>query len=180
MLTTASTSTPTTSLPRSPGAKSSCQSTPRTIATATRRRAQEILQRLGRGDDFATLARQFSRSPKASSGGLWQTGYDSFGSAAVNQALKQLRPGQVSPILEDSQGLYIVRVESVREAGPKPFQEVQRSIKMALMSSVYEQAMHGFLDDLYHTIPVSSPLFEGTDTEPKQIRKSREALARAR
>lgn len=144
------------------------------------RRAQDLHQRLGRGDDFAALARQFSRSPKAPEGGLWQTGYESFGSEVVNRALKQLAPGQLSPVLEDPKGFYIIRVEAVREAGPKPFQEVQRSIKLALMSDVSEQAMKEFLNDLYHTIPVSSPLFEGTVTEPKQIRLAREAFARGR
>lgn len=142
--------------------------------------AQQLHHRLGQGEDFATLARQFSKSPKANEGGLWQTGFDSFSSEAVNQALSRLSPGQISPILEDPRGLYLIRVESVRAAGPRSFQEVQQSIKQALMSRHSEQAMSDFLNELYRAIPVSSPLFEGTETEPKQIRLGRELLAGGR
>ncbi len=80
---------------------------------------------------------------------------------------------QFSPILEDDRGFYIIRVESRREAGAKPFSEVQKSISDALIEERYRVAMEHFLQDLRKSVPVSCPVFEGTPLEPKQLHPER-------
>ncbi len=135
-----------------------------------RGKAEAVLERLGRGEDFAKVAREVSQGPKASDGGLWQTSPGSFRVAAVNQALANLAPRQMSPLLEVPEGFYIVRLEEVRPPGPAPFEEVQRQIADALFQAKYEREMEVFLSDLRRRTSISSPLFEGTESEPKQVR----------
>ena len=98
---------------------------------AARGEAIAILERLRKGEDFATLARTESDGPAASRshGGLMETSPGGYGIPAVNQALETLRLGQVSDLIEGPDGYHIVKVEKRRAAGPATFEEVQSKIK---------------------------------------------------
>lgn len=141
--------------------------------------ADTALARLQRGEAFASVAKELSRSARAADGGLWQTGYDSYASTAVNEQLKQLPINQNSELIEDGRGFYIVRVEARRAAGPAPFEEVERQITEALMARNYEQRLTTFLKELRRQTPISSPLFEGTPSEPTQVRAGEATASRS-
>ncbi len=98
---------------------------------AARGEAIAILERLRKGEDFATLARTESDGPAASRshGGLMETSPGGYGIAAVNKALETLPMGQVSDLIEGPDGYHIVKVEKRRAAGPATFEEVQNKIK---------------------------------------------------
>src|SRR3954464_1329594 len=85
-----------------------------------RKKAEDLLARLGRGEDFASLARTESEGPSRvrAEGGLMQTSPGSYAVESVNSALASLPLRQVSPILEGPSSLHIVRVEARRDAGP--------------------------------------------------------------
>jgi parvulin-like peptidyl-prolyl isomerase len=146
-----------------------------TIDRATAKLAAgSALGRLQRGEEFVAVCKQVSRGPRAQEGGLWSTGYESYNSEKVNEALKALPLNRVSPVIEDDRGFYIVRVEGRREAGPKPFAEVQKSISDALIEERYHVAMEDFLQDLRRRVPVACrPEIEGTPLEPKQMHPER-------
>jgi hypothetical protein len=140
--------------------------------------AQKIIlaahARLQRGEDFATVSKQVSKDPRAQEGGLWSTGYESYASEKVNQALKTLPINQLGPVLEDDRGFYIIRVEARRRAGAKPFPEVQQSISDALSEERFRDAMEKYLQDLRRMVPVSChPGIEGSPLEPKQLHPER-------
>ena len=61
-----------------------------------RREAEALLEKLRRGDDFATLAKKESDGPTSSRnrGGLMETSPGGYGVPAVNQALESLPIGQ--------------------------------------------------------------------------------------
>ncbi|HEU5117896.1 MAG TPA: peptidyl-prolyl cis-trans isomerase, partial [Isosphaeraceae bacterium] len=142
---------------------------------AAKRAADSAYGRLSQGEDFVAVCKQVSQGPRAQEGGEWSTGYESYASDAVNQALKTLPLNQLSSVLEDDRGFYILRVENRREAGAKPFSEVQKSIRDALIEERYRVAMEKFLHDLRLSVPVSCPVFEGTPLEPKQLHLDRAA-----
>lgn len=125
-----------------------------------RARAEQILTRLQLGDDFASLARQFSDSPKASAGGLWKTSPGGFASQAVNDALERLAPGQISGLIDDPKAIYIIRLEHRRPAGPAPFEEVQTEIAEALQGQAFEAALDRYLRELKAVVPISYPLLD--------------------
>ncbi len=102
---------------------------------SARKQADALLARLKKGEDFAALARKESNGATASDGGLWKnTSPDGYAIRVVNQALRKLKPGQLSEVLEDQVTFHIVRVESHRAAGPVPFEEVQNQVEMAVAS----------------------------------------------
>lgn len=137
---------------------------------ARRKAAEALLARLRKGEDFAALARAESDSPRAAGGGLWATTPGGFASKGVNEALERLPVGAVSEVIEDPRGLYIVRVESRRPAGPARFEDVQVQIGEVLTAQSFEKALDAYISEIRRRTAVSSPLFDGTDSAPLQSR----------
>src|SRR4029077_19432727 len=88
---------------------------------AARTKADAVLARLRRGDDFAQVAQAESEGPNRTKGGFWETAPDSYAVAEVNDAVRSLPIGQVSTIIEGPSSYHLVRVESRRPAGPAKF-----------------------------------------------------------
>lgn len=78
-----------------------------------RRKIEAARERVRKGEDFATVAKQVSEWPTAESGGnLGTFRYGDFGSEAFDQAVAKLEPGQLSDIIETRFGLQIVRLDT--------------------------------------------------------------------
>lgn len=99
-------------------------------------RAQAILVRLGGGEDFEAVAMEVSEDPGTRDGG-GDLGVFSRGDRVpeIEEAAFALEAGQLSGIIESSQGLHIVLVEERIEAGQQPFDEVAREIARELANS---------------------------------------------
>ncbi len=134
-----------------------------------RRKAEALLARLGKGEDFAKLARNDSEGPSRvrAQGGLMQTSPGSYAVEAVNQALASLPLNKVSPILEGPTSLHIVRVESRREAGPASFEEIQDQIRRKIMIDKMTRARQEFIAKLRRNTPIST-IFDGTESDPNE------------
>lgn len=90
--------------------------------------ARQLLGRLKQGEDFATLAENYSQEPRASKGGLWDfDGVDSLRKELRDEAFR-MKEGEMSPILESSVGYHIIKVEKVKPAIVRSFQSVQEEI----------------------------------------------------
>lgn len=82
--------------------------------TRLTRRAEEVSAKLAAGEDFGQLAASYSDAPDAMSGG--QIGWRSQDRlpALFADALRDLDPGQVSPVIRSAAGLHIVKFVAVR------------------------------------------------------------------
>ncbi len=78
-------------------------------------KAERILERLNRGDDFAVLAREESMDPSAISGGLLGMSDIATLQPELRDALKGLKPGQLSHIVEIPLGYAILKFLSQSE-----------------------------------------------------------------
>jgi peptidyl-prolyl cis-trans isomerase SurA len=76
--------------------------------------AQQLINQMQQGAPFAAVARQFSASPTAASGG--DAGWVSPGDMPpeVDAALEKLRPGQLSAPIEVKDGVYIIYLRDKR------------------------------------------------------------------
>lgn len=87
------------------------------LDTATHSRAQDVLNQLKSGGDFATLAKQYSEDPNTKDSGgdypfpIEQTNRDL--PPQVVAALFSMQPGQTSEIVETPLGLEILKVREV-------------------------------------------------------------------
>ena len=79
--------------------------------------ATQLIGELRKGAPFAAVARQFSNSPSAANGG--EVGWISTGEMApeVDQALENLRPGQLSAPIPVKDGVYILLLKDRRAGG---------------------------------------------------------------
>jgi parvulin-like peptidyl-prolyl isomerase len=140
---------------------------------AARRKAEAILDRLRRGEDFAKVAQAESEGPNRASGGLWETAPESYAVAAVNNAVKALPIGQVSPIIEGPSSYHLVRAEARRPAGPATFAEVQDRIRRIVHHRKADTESNAFLDKLRQRTIVST-IFDHTDYAPSATRPAKD------
>jgi peptidyl-prolyl cis-trans isomerase SurA len=143
---------------------------------AARSKAEAILDRLRRGEDIAKVAESQSEGPNRSSGGLWETTPDSYAVATVNDAVRSLPIGQVSPIIEGPSSYHLVRVDARRGAGPATFAEVQDRIRRIVHHRKVDQESNAFLDKLRQQTVVTT-IFDKTDFAPAATRAAPDAAA---
>ena len=125
---------------------------------------QEAYQSLARwGNDvlhgvpFATVAKTHSQDVSAEDGGVhdWAS-KDSLRSVKLDQALFSLPVGALSQIIEDEDGLHIVRVIEREVAKRAPFTEVQSEIKKSLKDDGKENRQAEYLAKLREQTPVTT------------------------
>jgi peptidyl-prolyl cis-trans isomerase SurA len=98
-------------------------------ATRVRERAEKVVARLRRGDEFGLVARQVSEGPSAQEGG--ELGWLRRGTVQpeVEKVAFGLQTGQVSDPVRTRTGFQIIQVEERRGGGPKPLAEVKEEIR---------------------------------------------------
>jgi peptidyl-prolyl cis-trans isomerase SurA len=94
--------------------------------------AQEILKRVRAGVDFGLLAKNYSQGPGAEEGG--DMGYFAPGELepVLEAAVENLKAGEVSPDIETTIGIHIIKVTEVDRAPPKALDEVRENIRNLL------------------------------------------------
>jgi peptidyl-prolyl cis-trans isomerase D len=100
---------------------------------AVKKRAEELLQKLKSGEDFAKLAEKNSEDPgSAAKGG--DLGYFKQGDMVkpFEEAAFALKPGELSALVRTPYGFHIIRVEDVKEAHTKTFEEVKGILEKEL------------------------------------------------
>lgn len=96
-----------------------------------RKKAEELLAQLRRNpNDFAKLAREFSKDPgsAAKGGDLGFFGRNMMVKAFEDAAFK-LKPGEISDIVETDFGFHIIRVDEIKPATYRPFEAVRADIE---------------------------------------------------
>lgn len=93
-----------------------------------RRQAEEILERARKGEDFALLAKRYSKGPEAQSGG--DLGWFSRGQMTkeFETVAFSLKLGQVSEPLKTDLGFSLIKVDKEDKGGTKPLAEVRSNI----------------------------------------------------
>ncbi len=99
------------------------------------RKIRALYENLMRGEDFATLAQEYSEDPSTAAGG-GDMGF--IPASGLNTALKQvvssLKVGQISPIIPSNIGFHIFKLLGVEEAGQHTLTDlrVQSAIRQTL------------------------------------------------
>ncbi len=108
-----------------------------------------------RGMPLAQVAKAGSQGPTAASGGFndWTT-QGSLKSTTIDAAIFGLPVGRMSQILEDEDGLHIVRVVKRKESGRTPFSETQSDIKKQLTEERTKKKQEEYLAKLREKTPV--------------------------
>jgi parvulin-like peptidyl-prolyl isomerase len=101
---------------------------------AARKKAQELLDSLRKGEDFAVLAKNHSGGPFAEKGG--DQGWMQKGSMlpALDEVAFRLKPGECSDLIETDDGFIILKVAGVQPASHQSLAEARPAIERRLQA----------------------------------------------
>ncbi|MBJ6724279.1 peptidylprolyl isomerase [Geomesophilobacter sediminis] len=93
---------------------------------------KDLQDRVTRGEDFATLARQYSGCYSARNGG--DLGYFEPGqlSPQIEQGTRELAVGGVSGVVEDRYGFHLIKVTERQPSAPAPLGAVRERVRQKL------------------------------------------------
>jgi peptidyl-prolyl cis-trans isomerase SurA len=101
-----------------------------------RRQAMQILEQMGQGASFPALAANFSQSASASAAGDIGWVRDSELPQEIAEALRQLRPGQISLPIRTVAGYYIMALRDRRISEAHDDSEVTMTLKQVVVPLV--------------------------------------------
>jgi peptidyl-prolyl cis-trans isomerase SurA len=115
---------------------------------AVRRQMAEILERLRAGESFAALADRYSDPEVTLAGG--ELGVFAFGSLAprIQEAVRELSPGDLTPVIESEQGYQIFLVERIEDTPTRSFEEAAPEIEEKLVEEVVDTYFAEWLENL--------------------------------
>jgi parvulin-like peptidyl-prolyl isomerase len=109
-----------------------------------RKKAESILDRIHKGEDFATLAKENSDDPgsKANGGDLSYFGRGRM-VPQFDQAAFSLKPGEISGIVESQFGFHIIKVEDARQLDPS-----DSKVRQQITDKLKDQAINKRIDQI--------------------------------
>jgi peptidyl-prolyl cis-trans isomerase SurA len=132
---------------------------------AAERKVQALYARLRAGDDFASLAQEYSEDPRTASGGgdmgfLPASAFDS--NPALKKTITSLRPGEMTPILRSADGFHILKLLGKEPAGQRELSDpqVQSSIRQTLTNEREQLLRAAYLENLRNRAKVVNYLAE--------------------
>jgi peptidyl-prolyl cis-trans isomerase D len=112
--------------------------TPEEIAKI-KEKAQGVLERAKKGEDFGSLAKQYSEDATASSGGdLGDFGHGQM-VPEFEKAAFSLGVGAISDLVQTQLGFHIIKVNGKQEARERPFEEMKEAIRPIVETRKAEQ-----------------------------------------
>ena len=109
---------------------------------AAKRLAGELLERLKKGEDFATLAKEYSHGHRAREGGLWKpVRPDSLAQPydILAEGAKQMKAGQICEPIESGGHIFIMKLEAKQSDGYVPFEQVHNLVREQI---IHERRRH--------------------------------------
>ena len=121
---------------------------PKDEAAAVQGEARAILEKARKGEDFTELAKNFSKGPEASEGGLlgWFKHKELL--PELEEAGFKLKTGEISELIRSPAGFHIIRVLEKKGGEPRPFAEVQFKIREEMSQDEADKKFQEWLKDL--------------------------------
>ncbi len=118
------------------------------VLVATEQEAQQVIDRLKAGEDFAKVAQELSTDPTKARGG--DIGYFSKGQLIpeFEQACEKLQPGEISGVIKTQLGCHVIRLTERKASRQLPLEEVNDQIKKQLVSQQEQKLVETFIQQL--------------------------------
>ncbi|MDR4478551.1 MAG: peptidyl-prolyl cis-trans isomerase [Nitrospira sp.] len=111
-------------------------------------RAEALLATLKQGEPFEELALRFSDGAGSSRGGRLGLVRQGELIPALEQALTSLEVGQITEIIQTTEGLHIVRVDDKKPRQFRPFEQVKAEIQSLVFQQKTEDQYQTWMADL--------------------------------
>jgi peptidyl-prolyl cis-trans isomerase SurA len=130
---------------------------------ASQRKIQALYARLRAGEDFATVAQEYSEDPRTASGG-GDMGFIPVsvldGNPALKRAVDALQVGQISGIIQSKNGYHILKLIGREPAGQRDIKDpqVQSAIRRTLMNEKEQLLKAAYIESLRNAARVANYL----------------------
>jgi parvulin-like peptidyl-prolyl isomerase len=113
-----------------------------------RKKCQEVLERIRKGEDFGEMALLYSQDPSAKERG--DLGYFKKGELlpAFEKELNRLRVGEVGGIIRTEFGFHLIKLLDRRGGTPMPFEEAKARVQREYFESETDRAVRRFITSL--------------------------------
>jgi peptidyl-prolyl cis-trans isomerase C len=113
-----------------------------------RKKIEMVQQRLKKGEDFPTLAKEFSECSSSTKGG--DLGYFRRGQMVkpFEEVAFALKPGQVSDIVETQFGYHLIKVTDKKPATKMAYDDVKDKIKESLKKAQVQKEITKYVEGL--------------------------------
>ena len=139
------------------------------VRAATRKRAEDALKRIESGESFANVASELSENPRAKAnkgdvGFVWRHGSD-----WLEAALKGVKVGDHTGIVDSPAGYDILMVTDEREAVITPFEEAKDNVAKQWSLAQQKKARAAYVKQLADRIGVEIVMDEMKGSYPKGV-----------
>lgn len=110
--------------------------------------AQAVQKHIKNGEDFTTLAKQYSEGPNAENGGLWSVEEVNELRKDLRDVIYQLKDNEVSDITESPVGYHIFKVELIKPEKVQEFETVQDEIYKKLYREETTRLKNQYINSL--------------------------------
>ncbi len=110
--------------------------------------AQQILKRLEKGEDFASMAKQYSNGPNAEDGGLWSFNEVNELRKDLRDVVYSLKDNERSKLIESPVGYHIFKMELIKPEKIQEFEEVQDEIYKKIYREEISRLKQQYLNSL--------------------------------
>ncbi len=118
---------------------------------AAEHKIQALFEDLARGEEFATVAQEYSEDPSTAAGG-GDMGFipESGLNASLKQVVNSLKVGQISPVIHSNIGFHIFKLLGVEEAGQHTLTDlrVQGAIRQTLRNEKEQLLKAAYIETL--------------------------------
>jgi peptidyl-prolyl cis-trans isomerase SurA len=129
------------------------------------RKVKALYARVLAGEDFATVAQEYSEDPRTASGGgdmgfVPESALE--GNPPIRQAVRALKPGEVTGILRTENGYHILKLIEIVEPGERLVSDpqVQAAIRRNLLNEKEQLLKTAYLEKLRNKAKVANYLAE--------------------
>jgi peptidyl-prolyl cis-trans isomerase C len=126
-----------------------------------RKKIEEIKKKLGKGGDFAALAKEFSQCPSGSKGG--DLGYFRRGQMvkAFEEAAFALKRGEVSDLIETKFGYHLIKAIDKKPETTIAFEEIKSKLGRYLKQNKVQEEVRQYVEKLKEKVKVERFLKKG-------------------
>lgn len=139
---------------------------------AARKKIEDVMARVKKGEDFASLAKKFSEGPSAPNGGDLGT----FGRGSMvkpfEEAAFALKAGQVSDIVRTQFGFHIIKVEGKTPRRVKSLAEVHDEIRQRLAEDKAADKVADTLDLVFDELMAGKPISNAATDHNLELRST--------
>jgi peptidyl-prolyl cis-trans isomerase SurA len=150
------------------------RSSSETNRKAKLQQAKKVLNEIRKGKDFAELAMEYSEDVSASDGG--DVGYVMRGKMVreFEEAVFDLKPGQISDIVETEYGYHIIKVEEVVSGNTLTLKDAKERVTKILSMKKQKQGYENWMGELKKAAFIEVSLF--ADPEKNKIVVSKDVV----